>query len=958
MMKEEVILKDIYNLDIKSIESENDIELIVNLDEKNLLNELKKSLEDCVGFYFSVAFVNFSGLQLLLESFKYAQEKNVKGKIITSTYLNFTQASALKKIKEFSNIDLKIFIADKKGFHTKAYIFEYENNYKIYIGSSNITQSALKSNEEWNVKIISKKNENFSNIVLDNFKRLFDETEIVDEKFLEEYKKITDELKKINVDNKMNLRERLNIIEPNSMQKNAIENLKRLRDYGGNKSLVIASTGTGKTYMSAFDVKEFNPNKALFIVHREDILRKAMKDYKKVIHDKSMGLFTGTKKDYDSDFLFATIQTISRYFREFKEDYFDYIIIDEAHHAAAETYTRVLEYFKPKFILGMTATPERSEGADIFSIFDNNVALELRLSDALEKELVAPFHYFGITDIDGVDLSDVDLNDVAEITNRLKLNERVDYIIEKMKFYGFDGDYLKAIGFCISKEHARYMEREFNKRGVRSIALTSEDTVDAREKAIKRLESNDDDLEVIFTVDLFNEGVDIPSINMVLMLRPTNSSIIFIQQLGRGLRKFKDKEFLTVLDFIGNHNKAFLIAIALNGARYYDKDSLKVSIATDFANIPGCSNIQMDRISKERILMQIDNENFNALKYLKEEYEEFKKMNSGRVPSFLVDYFKFEGAPNPVKFIKYNSNKSKTYLEFLNKAEKSFNDYKLLENKNFEAVLKDISGNIPLKRPYEFIIIRYLINNKNANLQELKNEILKYIEFVDIDSLKHSIECLLGKYLDNLQIKNKIILISENEERISLSTEFANILENKKYKLYIEDAINYALLRYEKEYKQKYYGVPFFKLYSQYNMIDAALLSNYRKIHSSFRGSGLIVNGNNWFLFVDLHKEEDIKQSINYNDKFISRDIFQWESPNNTLTNSVRGKNLISNVENNIHLHIFIRKYKEIDNKIEPYIYIGEGDTVEYEGEKPIKLKLQLRNRVPAKLYTEFNKKV
>lgn len=958
MTKNELLVENIYDLNIKNIEDKQDIELIVNLDEKNLLNELRESFENCIGFYFSVAFVNFSGLQLLLEDLKQTEKNKIKGQIITSTYLNFTQPSALKKIKEFLNIDLKIFIADKKGFHTKAYIFEYENTYKIYIGSSNITQSALKNNEEWNVKIISKKNEDFANTVLINFKRLFDETTNVDDKFLEEYKKIIDDIKKINLGNQSDLRERLNIINPNSMQERAIENLNRLRAHGGNKSLVIASTGTGKTYMSAFDIREFNPKKALFIVHREDILRKAMSDYAKVIKDKSMGLFTGSKKEYDSDFLFATIQTMSRYFKEFREDHFDYIVIDEAHHAAAETYTRVLEYFKAKFVLGMTATPERSEGADIYSIFDNNIALEVRLSDALEEDLVTPFHYFGITDIDGVNLRDIDLNNIAEITNRLKVNERVEYIIEKMKFYGFDGEYLKAIGFCISKEHARYMEKEFNKRGINSIALTSDDSVDDRAKVIKRLENDNDALEVIFTVDLFNEGIDIPSINTVLMLRPTNSSIIFIQQLGRGLRKYKDKEFLTVLDFIGNHNKAFLIAIALNGARYYDKDSLKVSIATDFANILGSSNIQMDRISKERILAQIDSENFNVIKYLREEYEEFKKMNSGRIPDLLIDYLKFEGAPNPVKFIKHNSNKSKTYIEFLNKVEKSFKDYELLENESFETILKDLSGNLPLKRPYEFIIIRYLIKSKSSNLANLKNEILKYIEFIDEDSLNHSIECLLGKYLDALQTKNKLLLINKKDDNISLSEEFINILKNKKFKLYIEDVINYGLLRYEKDYGEKYYGVPFFRLYNQYNMIDAALLSNYRKIHSSFRGQGLIVNNNHWFLFVDLHKDDDIKDSINYNDKFISRDVFQWESPNSTLVSSARGKNLINNVENNIHLHLFIRKYKEIDNKVEPYIYIGEGDTVEHEGEKPIKLKLQLRNKVPVKLYSEFNKRV
>lgn len=953
---EEIINKEIL-LEGKDEDSK---ELIVNLDEKNFFNELKKSLNGCKSFHFSVAFINFSGLQLLLEDLREAERNNIKGQIITSTYLNFTDPSALERLTKFSNLELKIFIADKKrGFHTKAYIFEYEDYYKIYIGSSNITQSALRSNEEWNVKIISKKDEKFSVSIMQEYKRILDETIYVDDKFLNQYRKIISEINKYNNNiKKILLKENFEEIKPNIMQKKAIENLKRLRKHGGKRSLVIAATGTGKTYMSAFDVREFNPKRVLFIVHREDILRKAMHDYSKIIVDKKLGLFTGNIKERYSDYIFSTIQTISRYYKNFNKEYFDYIVIDEAHHAAAETYTRIINYFNPKFLLGMTATPERSQGQDIFSIFDNNIALEVRLSEALEEELVVPFHYFGITDISGVDLSDVDLNNISEVTKRLRVNERVDYIIEKINFYGHDGDVLKAVGFCVSVEHAQYMEKEFNKRGIKSVALSSKDSVERRAEFIKRLEDEDDDLKVIFTVDLFNEGVDIPSINMVLMLRPTNSSIIFIQQLGRGLRKSYGKEFLTVLDFIGNHNKVFLIAIALNGARYYDKDSLKVSIATDFANIPGCTYIQMDRVAKERILEQIDSENFNSIKYIKEEYNEFKKMNSGVVPKLLVDYLKFEGAANPIKFMKINNNKSKTYLGFLEKVGEDIEEIKLLENEEFTKILKDLSGQLPLKRPFEFIILRYLILNKCANLEELNNEILKYIESVDLDTIRHSIECLLGKYYDTIQLKNKIILIREEENRYYLTKEFLEVLEKIEFKIYIEDCINYGLLRYEKEFGEKNYGVPFFKLYNQYQMIDAAILSNYRKTHSSFRGSGLLTNNNEWFLFIDLHKEKDIKESINYKDKFINREVFQWQTPNSTSLSSERGRKLINNVESNIKLHLFVRKYKEIDKKVEPYIYIGKGDVIKYEGEKPITLELKLRNKIPIKLYTEFNKKI
>jgi len=627
---------------------------------------------------------------------------------------------------------------------------------------------------------------------------------------------------------------------------------------------------------------------------------------------------------------------------------------DEAHHCASPSYNKVLEYFRPKFLLGMTATPERCDSESIFDVFNNNVALELRLREALELDIVIPFHYFGITDIEGIDLSEVDADDIAEISKRLKVNERVDFILEKANFYGFDGEKRKCIGFCVNIDHAIYMSEEFNKRGIKSVCLKGQNSADERAFYIKKLENDEDELEVIFTVDIFNEGVDIPSINLVLMLRPTNSPIIFIQQLGRGLRKYGEKSFLTVLDFIGNHNKAFLIAIALNGSRYYDKDSLKVAVATDFANIPGCTNIQMDRIAQERILQQLNEENFNLMKYLREEYFEFKKMNRMKTPYLLMDYIKYDGAPDPLKFL----NKENTYLGFVAKMEKDEELKNLLEDEAFFKILKELTSRLPIKRVYEFSIIKYLLNNEGISLDKSKGEILKYIKDVDNKSIQHALNCLNGNYYDIAQIKNNVKCFNFKDGILSTTMDFRKIVGNKKYRIYIEDVINYGLVRYENEFGSKYYGVPFFKLYEQYQMIDAALLSNYTKMHSSFRGSGLITNGNDYFLFVDLHKEDDIKDSINYKDKFFDTEYFQWQSPNTTSQCSERGKNIIFNKSRVVNLHIFVRKYKQIDKVVQPYIYIGMGDVEEYYGQKPITVKIKMQNKMPISLFTEFTKKV
>ncbi|SNV79002.1 restriction/helicase domain-containing protein [Clostridium cochlearium] len=930
--------------------------LIVNSEKGNLLDELKRCLSECEKFYFSVAFINFSGLQLLLDSFKELEDRGVEGKILTSTYLNFTEPKALERIKRFNNIELKVFVPTNDiGFHTKAYIFENKQEYKIIIGSSNITQRALKSNVEWNIRVISKKDDEFTCEVLEEYLSLWETTSIVDDNFLDVYDNFLKELKKVKEEKILEF-SNYQLIKPNNMQKKAINNLNRLRALGENKAMVVAATGTGKTYMSAFDVINYNPKRMLFLVNREEILKSAKKTFARLIDNKNktLGLLTGTSKILNTDYLFSTIQSMNNQLHKFSPQDFEYIVVDEAHHAASPTYKKIIDYFKPKFLLGMTATPERSDGEDIFSIFDNNIALEVRLREALELDLVIPFHYFGITDIDGIDLSDINLQQVDQIAKRLKVNKRVDFIIEKMKFYGHDGDKRKCIGFCANIDHAEYMTNEFNKRGIKSACLTGENSTYEREIYIKKLEDNEDDLQVIFTVDIFNEGVDIPSINLVLMLRPTTSPIVFIQQLGRGLRKHKSKEFLTVLDFIGNHKRTFLIAIALNGSRYYDKDSLKVAVATQFANIPGCTNIHMDKIAQERILEQLNKENFNSMKYLKEEYLEFKKMNGGRVPYFFMDYLKYDGALDPLKFL----NKEKTYLNFVAKVEKDDKLKRLLENENFFKVLKELTDKLPIKRVYEFSILKYLLNHEQISLKQAKSQILKYIEYVDKDSIMHAFNCLNRNYYDSNEIKNTIKCFELKDEILSCTWQYKQIMYDKTYRAYIKDIINYGLIRYEKEFGSAYYGVPFLKLYEQYKMVDAALLSNYTKIHSSFRGSGLVTNGKEYFLFVDLHKEEGIKESINYKDKFIDTKYFQWQSPNNTSQSSDRGKNIIFNEQRGVNLHIFVRKYKQIDGVSEPYIYIGKGNVVEYRGERPITVKIKLENEIPMGIYTEFIKKV
>ena len=595
-------------------------QFIRNTNTRTCFNYLVENLDSCAEFKISVAFITYGGLQVLLDTLEILRKRNIPGQILTTTYQQMTTPEVLERIAEFENIQLKIYVppTEEDGFHAKGYLFRKQvgnNNWSIIIGSTNITGRALKTNVEWNVlhsDSQSAESSDFTKNVLNEFNSLWNSpyAKEYSEDFLKAYKEylqqIKDTISAKHIEKVFSYDDV--VIKPNEMQNEAIIKLAQLRDTGAKKALAIAATGSGKTYMSVFDSVQFKPNRLLFIVHREDILNKAKESFKKIYSsiDNSItfGSFTGNFDERDCKFVFATRDKLSRHYAEFKPDEFDYIILDEAHHAASPQYENILKYFKPEFLLGLTATPERTDGQDIYSIFDNNIAIEIRLRQALQYNLVCPFHYFGLKDADGIDYSKITATPgtkeyIRQISDMLMVGRRVDYIISKLKFYRHDGEKAKVLGFCASVEHAKYMANEFNKRlstngNPVAIALSGNDDIPTREKYAKRLENENDALQYIFTVDIFNEGIDIPSVNTVLMLRPTDSSIIFLQQLGRGLRKLPNKEFVTVLDFIGNYKNSFLMAIALHGSPNIDRDTLKVEVNNDFSDLPNGTYIHLD----------------------------------------------------------------------------------------------------------------------------------------------------------------------------------------------------------------------------------------------------------------------------------------------------------------------------------------------------------------------------
>ena len=483
--------------------------LLVN-DHKNnikVLTTIENELRSCDEFFFSVAFVTQSGIISILSILSELKAKGIKGRIITSQYQNFTEPSALRKLLEFENIELRI--VTEGNFHAKGYIFRHEDSFSFIIGSSNLTQNALGANKEWNLKLSSMENGSVMQNIIREFDYTFDNATIVDNAWIDAYDEIYNTSKRAGISAAR--QEENNIIDlqkinPNKMQVEALRSIEALRNSKKDKALLISATGTGKTYLSAFDVKKFSPEKFLFVVHRENIARAAMKSFKNVLgHNISTGMLTGGIHEMDAQYVFATIQTLAKeqILHSFDKDSFDYIVIDEVHRSGAPSYQKVLEYFQPKFLLGMTATPERTDGYDIFDLFDHNIAYEIRLNRALEENMLTPFHYFGVSEIT---VNGALLDDNADF-NHLVCTERVERIAEAAEFYGHSGDRVKGLIFCGRKEEAKTLSQEFNEKGYSTLALTGENSEDDREEAIERLETDDSEnhLDYIFTVDIFND---------------------------------------------------------------------------------------------------------------------------------------------------------------------------------------------------------------------------------------------------------------------------------------------------------------------------------------------------------------------------------------------------------------------------------------------------------------------
>lgn len=920
---------------------------------EKVLTEIINGLNKCKEFFISVAFITYSGLLPLLETLEKLNKNGIKGKILTTNYLNFSEPKALKKLLSFSNIQVKMY--SKENFHTKGYIFKNKNHYKVIVGSSNLTQTALTKNKEWNLKISSLEEGALTKEIISEFNNLWIDAQDLTLSWLEIYEDIYIKQREYTIKTKVPSIKQYKLI-PNRMQVAAIESLNELRKKGKDKALLISSTGTGKTYLSAFELRKYNPKKALFIVHREQIARQALESYKDVFGDtKTMGILSGNSKDINREIIFSTIQKLSKddILYNFKKDEFDYIVIDEVHKAGANSYQKVVNYFMPKFLLGMTATPERNDDFDIFKMFDNNIAYEIRLQQALEEDLLCPFHYFGISD---VTVDGIELNDNSDF-RFLVAEERVNHIIDKINFYGYCGDRVKGLIFCSSKKEAKKLSNIFNNRGYKTVALTGEDSQEVREDAIKRLEQDeiDNSLDYIFTVDIFNEGVDIPSINQIVMLRPTQSAIIFVQQLGRGLRKSKFKEYVVIIDFVGSYNNNFLIPIALSGDRTFNKDNIRRYVLESSKVIPGCSTINFDEISKKRIFQSIDSANFNDIRMIKQEYRELKQ-KIGKIPT-LMDFDKYN-AIDPLRF--FENKNLKSYYGFLNKYESEYTiELNSIEKLFIEFISKKLASG---KRPHELLLLKSILNNDYKLIAMLsKNLKENYNINLSLIARENVINVLTNKFFTGQDKKtyDKCVFIQKQDDDYIVSKEFYNLLKNKYFKDMVSELIEFGLNRYNKNYSKRYKDTSF-QLYQKYTYEDVCRLLEWEKgeVALNIGGYKFDKKTKTYPVFINYDKHETIEDSINYEDRLLSECKLIAISKSGRTKKSDDVVQIYNAEKNNVNMYLFIRKNK--DDKIsKEFYFLGKikafGESKEFvmknTTKTAVEIKYQLLTPIRSDIY-------
>lgn len=880
---------------------------------ENVLTTILEELDKSQSFLFSVAFITESGLATLKAKLLDLHQKGIRGRILTSTFLNFNQPKVFSELMKIENIEVRT--TDIKGFHAKGYIFDHGRSFSLIVGSSNLTAHALKVNYEWNVKLTSHENGEIVHHFKDQFENVWEKAETLTQEWIDRYEvtySATHEQRAMQqvidppTNYETNSIQKALEIKPNKMQETALQQIQSLRNEQKQKALVISATGTGKTYLSAFDVRAFRPKRMLFVVHREQILQKAMKDFQTILGgaEDDFGILSGTSKQVQARYLFATIQTISKrdVLQQFDREAFDYILIDEVHKAGAESYLRVINHFQPAFLMGMTATPERTDDFNIYELFDYNIAYEIRLQEALEEDMLCPFHYFGVTDLE------INGEVIDETTTFMQLvsENRINHIIDKIGYYGYSGKTVKGLMFCSRKDEAKELSVKLNERGYRTVALTGDDGQEERLRRVEDLENGK--LDYILTVDIFNEGIDIPCINQVVMLRQTQSSIVFIQQLGRGLRKHDSKEFVTIIDFIGNYKNNYMIPVALSGDQSQNKDNIRRKTAeTNY--ISGASTINFEEIARKQIFKAINNSTLNTAKLLKEAFVNLKN-KIGHVP--LLHDFVANHSIDPIVI----AEKHNTYYHFLISIKEKTPVLSLYEQHVLTMLSLEVLNG---KRRHEVLLLDQLLGQKQVS-HDTYLSILRENECTVDDQTIESVQRIVDLSFFNQATQKKygdepIVVVKGDIYKLNEKIQ-QSLSENLFFETLIKDVIETA-----KEKNKAYLCEESLTLYQKYSRKDVCKLLNWKSDESSTI-YGYKPKYGACPIFITYHKNEEVEASVNYGDEFISPELLKWFTRSNRTLKSTEVQKIVEAKQGGIDIHIFVKKD---DDEGTDFYYLGKA---------------------------------
>lgn len=793
------------------------------------------------------------------------------------------------------------------------------------MGSSNLTENALVKNHEWNLKVSAAPASDLGEQLADLVSRQIEESVPLTAEWIsayaESYAPPAPRPKRNVLPGAPDVPVEPVGIVPNKMQEIALASIAGVRAAGHDKAIVISATGTGKTILSALDVRAVDPVRLLFVVHREQILDKTISEYRKVLggSDRDYGKLTGSVKQGDRRYVFATVQTLSQpdVLGDFKPDAFDYVIIDEAHRAASPTHRRVMDHLNPEFMLGMTATPERTDGFNVFELFDYNVPYEIRLNHALEEEMLTPFHYYGVADLTYADGRTT--TDDTEL--RVLISpERVDHLLRALEVYGQAGVAPRGLIFCSRKDEARALAAALNARTLRgkplrTVALSGEDSITERERRVAELERGE--LDYILTVDVFNEGVDIPSVNQVVMLRQTQSAIVFVQQLGRGLRLAPDKTHLVVIDFIGNYANNFLIPIALFGDESLNKESLRRSLiaAEESGVLPGLSSVRFDRIAQERVLRSITETRLDSIQNIKKSIDVLRS-RLGRMPS-LGDFLRFESV-DPVLV----ATKDVHYPALLERLYKSYNaGLASGERKWLELLAHEV---LTARRPHEQGLVRVLLEHGSMSVAEVGDALAslgigstgrQVRSVIDTLTLAHHAEVDVKRYGSGLA--------TLTDERVALRDDVLSAYRaGGAFAAAVDDLLDTA----RELVASRYLPDRPFTPGRQYSRKETTrLLTMPRKWTSTLYGYKADRETMSCPIFVTLHKAEDVTASTAYEDTLLDRHTMLWYTKSKRRLDSPVEAAIISG---DFDLHVFVKKD---DAEGSDFYYLGQASPSDAE---------------------------